>query len=151
MTANRKNALFHLRQILLQRRDALRRALNGDLSMLRELNKAQGSGREFGDVAADSTGNEISMQLAEVEAKELEKVSEALQRFQEGTYGVCTGCGINIPIARLQALPFAALCIKCQTQAERQNSGQLQDDWTKLAGLPSDNGDSQTLVITVVE
>ena len=66
---SRKDAILNMRQILLKRRDALRKALAGDLSLLKEL-RAQNSG-DMVDAALDSVQDEISSQLAEVESREL--------------------------------------------------------------------------------
>jgi RNA polymerase-binding protein DksA len=43
----------------------------------------------------------------------LAKVEEALARIDEGTYGICDVCGEAIPVARLEALPYTKLCVKC--------------------------------------
>lgn len=43
----------------------------------------------------------------------LSKVEEALARIDEGTYGICDVCGEAIPVARLEALPYTKLCVKC--------------------------------------
>ncbi len=48
----------------------------------------------------------------------LNQVNEALARMDAGTYGRCTNCGRPIPLARLKALPYATLCIDCQTKLE---------------------------------
>ena len=66
---SRKDAILNMRQILVKRRDALRKALAGDLSLLKEL-RAQTSG-DMVDAALDSVQDEISSQLAEVESREL--------------------------------------------------------------------------------
>ena len=42
------------------------------------------------------------------------RIDEALQRLEKGTYGSCEECDEEIPAARLQALPFATLCVTCQ-------------------------------------
>ena len=47
-------------------------------------------------------------------------VDEALHAIEEGTYGVCKNCGSLIQKPRLQALPFAKHCIRCQAQLERK-------------------------------
>ena len=132
---NRKDAILNLRQVLIKRRDALRKALAGDLSLLKEL-KAQTSGDVI-DAALDSVQDEISSQLAEVESRELARIETALERIRTGQYGICDGCGCNIPMARLSALPYATACIKCQREAEREGSGHGHDaDWSRLL----DNG-----------
>jgi len=128
---SRKDAILNMRQILLKRRDALRKALAGDLSLLKELS-SQTSG-DVVDFALDSVQDEISSQLAEVESRELARIEYALQRMREGEFGVCEGCGTNIPMARLNALPYATLCIKCQREAEREGAAAGPPvDWGRL-------------------
>ena len=113
----RKDAMMNLRQILIRRRDALRQALAGDLSLLKEL-RQQNSGDVI-DAALDSAQDEISSQLAEVESRELTSIETALERMRKGDYGLCEGCNQVIPLARLQALPYATMCIQCQREAEK--------------------------------
>lgn len=112
----RKEALSNLKAILIRRRDALRSALAGDLSLLQEL-RDQSPG-DVMDAALDSTQDEISSQLAEVESRELAYIENALERMRNGQYGLCEGCGCRIPMARLNALPYATMCIKCQREME---------------------------------
>ena len=117
---SRKDAILNMHQILIKRRDALRKALAGDLSLLKEL-RAQSSG-DVVDAALDSVQDEISSQLAEVESRELARIEYALERMREGQFGICEGCGASIPMARLNALPYATYCITCQREAERQGA-----------------------------
>src|SRR5574340_1850963 len=128
----RKEAILSMHQVLIKRRDALRKALAGDLSLLKEL-RAQTSG-DMVDAALDSAQDEISSQLAEVESRELARIEYALDRMRNGHYGVCEGCGCNIPMARLNALPYATYCIKCQREAERLGTagGPSDVDWSRL-------------------
>jgi len=128
---NRKEAILKMHQVLIKRRDALRKALAGDLSLLKEL-KAQRSG-DVVDAALDSVQDEISSQLAEVESRELARIENALSRMRDGQYGLCEACACNIPMARLNALPYATSCIKCQREAEREGAPNRGDvDWTRL-------------------
>jgi DnaK suppressor protein len=137
---SRKDAILNMRQILLKRRDALRKALAGDLSLLKELS-SQTSG-DVVDFALDSVQDEISSQLAEVESRELARIEYALERMREGQFGVCEGCGTNIPMARLNALPYATLCIKCQREAEREGGAAgTPVDWGRLLDTPGTDVD----------
>jgi DnaK suppressor protein len=43
----------------------------------------------------------------------LRKATNALQRLDQGDYGICESCGIAIPIARLEVLPYTTLCVEC--------------------------------------
>jgi DnaK suppressor protein len=124
---SRKDAVLKLKQVLLNRRAALRAALAGDLSALTELSLATG---ELADVALDSAHEEVTSQMAEVESRELGQIEEALSRMAEGKYGDCDECEKPIPLARLEALPYATHCIKCQVQVEKMGSR----DWSRSSG-----------------
>ena len=133
----RKDSILSMRQTLIMRRDALRTALAGDLSLLKEL-RAQSSGDVI-DAALDSAQDEICSQLAEVESRELSSIENALLRMREGQYGLCEACSVNIPMARLHALPYATLCIDCQREAERQgHSGGHDHDWGRVSDSSGD-------------
>ena len=53
-----------------------------------------------------------------MESRELANIERALEQMREGNYGVCELCSSSIPLARLQALPYATTCINCQREAE---------------------------------
>jgi DnaK suppressor protein len=134
---SRKDAILNMRQVLIKRRDALRKALAGDLSLLKELAEAS---VDVVDAALDSVQDEISSQLAEVESRELSRIEYALERMRNGHFGICEGCGINIPMARLNALPYATCCINCQREAERQGASAGTDvDWGRLLDVPGND------------
>ena len=136
----RTDAILSLRQVLIKRRDALRQALAGDLSLLKELRK-QSSG-DVVDFALDSAQDEISSQLAEVESRELAQIENALELIREGTYGVCEGCTKPIPLARLQALPYATTCIDCQREAEQSGLTPGEGpNWGRLIDVDGDDND----------
>lgn len=133
----RKEAILKMRGVLVNRRDALRKVLAGDLSMLKELR--QHSVGDVVDAAVDSAQDEISSQLAEVESRELASIEKALERIREGSFGVCEGCNGKIPVARLNALPYATYCIDCQREMER--TGELpnaSNDWSRVDDDGSD-------------
>ncbi len=112
----RKDSILKLQSLLVNRRDALRQALAGDLSLLKSLPETTGG--DVVDAALDAAQDEISSKLAEVESRELVQIDSALERFREGGYGDCDVCSNKIPLARLNALPYALTCIDCQRVAE---------------------------------
>ncbi|MEM6799569.1 MAG: TraR/DksA family transcriptional regulator [Planctomycetota bacterium] len=126
----RKDSILKMRDILVTRRDALRKALAGDLSLLTQLRNKSG---DVVDAALDAAQDEISSQLAEVESRELAQIEQALESIRKGTYGLCEVCGSKIPMARLNALPYATMCIECQRASE---NGTLDDrrspDWGRV-------------------
>lgn len=132
---SRKQFLEKMRDVLLKRRDALRKALAGDLSLLKEL---QQSGDEV-DAALDAAQDELSSRLAEVESRELAQIENALERMRSGTYGVCEMTGKSIPQARLQALPYATMCIEAAREVERLKAeGVHPEDWSRLIEVGGD-------------
>ncbi|MEM7783830.1 MAG: TraR/DksA family transcriptional regulator [Planctomycetota bacterium] len=114
---SRTKTIQKIHEILTQRHEALRQAINGDDSLLKEMSR--NSGGDVVDFASENSFGEMSSQLAEVEHRELQNVELALLKMKDGTYGKCDGCAGNIPLARLQALPYASLCIKCKLAAEK--------------------------------
>ena len=146
MTARNTGAVAKIQQLLLRRRDALRQTLAGELSTLKEFKK----GDEV-DVAIDSAQNEISSHLAEAESRELAAVEAALERIREGYYGQCDGCGGKIPKARLEALPYATLCINCQREMEETGELANRPDWTKLPALDLDGEDEKEVSFDDIE
>ncbi len=67
----------------------------------------------------DDFDREFALNLMSTEQESVFEIDSALRRIKEGTYGMCDFCGCPIEKARLQALPFARMCIKCQSASER--------------------------------
>ncbi len=120
----RKDSILKLHTLLVNRRDALRKALAGDLSLLKAL--PEQTGGDVIDAALDAAQDEISSKLAEVESRELVQIDTAIERIGEGTYGQCDVCNNKIPLARLNALPYAMTCIDCQRAVET-HGGSIAD------------------------
>jgi len=112
----RKDSILKLKSLLMLRRDAMRQALAGDLSMLKSL--PEQTGGDVVDAALDAVQDEISSKLAEVESRELAQIESALELIRQNKYGECEICQGKIPLARLNALPYATTCIECQRAAE---------------------------------
>ena len=133
----RKDSILKLRDLLLKRRDALRKALAGDLSMLKSLREQIGG--DVVDAALDSAQDEISSKLAEVESRELAHIENALELIRQGKYGLCEVCGGKIPLARLNALPYAVNCIECQRASESAGpGGNYAGDWSRVMDVTTD-------------
>ena len=70
------------------------------------------------DTATVTYDRELDYTLEENSEHVLADINEALERIDNGTYGVCTNCGKQIAPERLEARPWATLCIDCQRQRE---------------------------------
>jgi DnaK suppressor protein len=76
--------------------------------------------------SVDDFVREVDFALMQMKSETLQRIDQAIQRLEAGTYGLCDECEGEIAEARLKALPFAPLCRRCQeeqesrTQAERE-------------------------------
>ena len=85
-------------------------------------------GSPFGkreEEATESLEVEKRLALEKRIREQLAEVEHALQKFQEGTYGLCDSCGQPIDPARLEALPQASLCLNCKTRQTKDAKGKL--------------------------
>ncbi|MGH7441138.1 MAG: TraR/DksA family transcriptional regulator [bacterium] len=73
---------------------------------------------DLADQASDSYDRDVANSLSETERGRLSAVEHALQRVDDGNYGLCKSCSKAIPLARLRVLPFAQLCVPCQQGEE---------------------------------
>jgi RNA polymerase-binding protein DksA len=72
------------------------------------------------DTATETYDRELDYTLEENSEHVLAEIDAALKRIEDGTYGICTNCGKQIAEERLEARPWATLCIDCQRQRERR-------------------------------
>lgn len=70
------------------------------------------------DQALRTFERDRSVFVMEMRNRKRQAFDEALTRLREGTYGICAECGIDINEKRLQAVPFAKLCVACQSRTE---------------------------------
>ena len=77
--------------------------------------------KDLADIASDDIDKKMLKTLEAQELKRLQLIDTALSRIQNGHYGKCMKCGKKIPEERLEAIPYAFLCIQCKSQDERRN------------------------------
>jgi RNA polymerase-binding protein DksA len=76
------------------------------------------SDNHLAETASATLGREIDYTLGDNAEQVLSEIDAALQRIDDRTYGICFNCGNEIPQARLEANPWASLCIDCKRKAE---------------------------------
>ena len=118
--------LEHFRKLLQERREAVAAALdNLHKENARSLEDETGelvsgsADQHMADTATETVEREIGNTLEEHDERLLEAIDAALQRIEDGTYGKCVNCGAQIPEERLEAMPWATLCIECKRKEER--------------------------------
>jgi DnaK suppressor protein len=77
--------------------------------------------KDFADVASDDIDRKMIEALGSQDIKRLRAIDAALSRINLGRYGICMKCNKKIPPERLQAIPYAVLCVDCQKGEERRN------------------------------
>lgn len=75
---------------------------------------------DMGDQATAETDRNFMLRLRSREQKLIKKIDEALDRIDNGTFGICDDCGMEINIKRLDARPVTTLCMECKTQQEEE-------------------------------
>ena len=69
--------------------------------------------KDFAEQATQSENDDVLAALDDEAQKMVMQIDTALTRIEEGRYGICAKCGIQIPVERLKVAPFADLCISC--------------------------------------
>ncbi len=105
---------------------ALRARLQLDMTQMEDnaLNKDHATMTSMPNHMAElGSGNfdqELTLGLLRGDQNALDQIDQALERIDDGSYGRCVTCGSTIPKSRLEAIPFAAECVRC---AARQEEG----------------------------
>jgi len=99
---------------------------------------------EIGDLvdqAGDERDRELSLLLTGRDQEKLMAINEALEKLEEGTYGICEECGDKIGQGRLKVMPLAKFCVTCQSKLEREmNLQKKAEEELKYRGLAFASG-----------
>jgi len=77
--------------------------------------------KDFADIASDDMDRKMLETIGSKDMKRMKLIDSAIGRIEQGKYGLCMKCGKKIPRERLTAIPYALLCIECQSADERRN------------------------------
>jgi RNA polymerase-binding protein DksA len=77
--------------------------------------------KDLADVASDDIDRKMIEAMGSQELRRLGMIDSALTRIKQGKYGLCMKCGKKIPHERLEAIPYALMCIECKTAEEKRN------------------------------
>ncbi len=119
-----------LHKMLIGKRQEIIREIEESLgqSLTEDQQRRLESARDVGDQALMDLERELGISLMEMRNRRRQSIDEALTRLHEGTYGICAECGIEISEKRLQAVPFAKLCVECQSRAELLEKIEREED-----------------------
>ena len=77
--------------------------------------------KDLADVASDDIDRKMIEAMGSQELRRLGMIDSAITRIRQGKYGLCMKCGKKIPHERLEAIPYALMCIECKTAEEKRN------------------------------
>ena len=112
----REKKVQEIKKDLLDKKKAL---LAGAMEALNEL-PGQTVFPDLGDQATAEIDTNFMLRLKGRERKLLKKIDEAIERIDEGIFGICEKCGEEINIKRLEARPVTTMCIECKTLQEEE-------------------------------
>jgi DnaK suppressor protein len=111
--AKQQQALYRARAERLEEADALK-AEADQMALDAEPGDTQFDD-ESGEGSTTAVDRERDLALSAQARAEVVEIDVALDKIDEGTYGVCDKCGKSIPKARLEVIPWAALCVNCKS------------------------------------
>ena len=136
----RKAFLKSARETLESMKAQLLAEIQQDLKQGRETSKDEGM--DTYDLASEEREREISFILTDRDRGKLQAIEDALDRIEEGSYGVCESCEQEIAEGRLQAMPFTRLCVQCQadreTEAKQNRRGEDDRTYRRLGATDLD-------------
>jgi len=106
---------------------ALRARLQGDMIQMedsalnKDCSKTTSMPNDMAELGSSNFDQEFTLSLLGSEMDALDQIDAALKRMADGTFGRCEECSELIPRVRLQAIPYAALCVRCASQQEEDH------------------------------
>lgn len=100
-------------------RSQLTHSLKGSTAEVKTPDEATGYSQHQADQGTDDFDRTISLELTSKEYGILRQIDRALEKITENTYGVCDITGEDIPLARLDAVPYATMTVKAQEKFEK--------------------------------
>ena len=115
----KKNEVAQFKKRLLELRGQITMALNGTTQEVTEPNQSKGYSQHQADEGTDDFVKNINLEVSSKELTLLRQIDRALEKIEEDTYGICDLTGEEIPLKRLEAIPYATMTLKAQEQFEK--------------------------------
>ncbi|MBQ4379449.1 MAG: TraR/DksA family transcriptional regulator [Treponema sp.] len=109
-----------MQTVLVEQKEQILKSLADKHSEYKKMVESGEPGDEV-DIASDAIDGALLESLGAQDAKRLQAINNALDRIRLNKYGVCPRCKKEIPVARLEAIPYAVMCVACQSENERRN------------------------------
>jgi DnaK suppressor protein len=114
-----KSKVEEFKKRLLQMRIQLTHTLEGTTREVKRPDEATGYSQHQADQGTDDFDRTISLEVTTKEYQLLRQIERALEKIEDNTYGICDVSGEEIPLARLEAVPYATMTVKAQERFEK--------------------------------
>ena len=115
----KKKQIEEFKERLLLLKKKLTQVLSGTKQEVQETDDSKGYSQHQADKGTDDFGRIISLELSNNEKEILRHVERALEKIEEGTYGICDISEMPIPLKRLEAVPYANMTVEAQGRLEK--------------------------------
>lgn len=115
----KKPEIAKFKKRLEELRAQLLRTLQGSTADVKTPDEATGYSQHQADQGTDDFDRTISLEVTSKEFKILKQIDRALEKIEEDTYGICDISAEEIPMARLDAIPYATMTVKSQEKVEK--------------------------------
>lgn len=115
----KKSEIEHFKKRLLQLKADLMRSVQGTKEAVTQPDEAKGYSQHSADEGTDDFVKNINLEVTNKEFGVIRQIDRALEKIEEGTYGVCDITNEEIPLKRLEAIPYATMTVKAQEKFEK--------------------------------
>ncbi len=125
------------KDMLLKMREELLQEIAENVKMEKE--HLQEAIADMYDLADDERERQLSILLCDRDREKLNQIDEALERIENGSYGICEECGCKISEKRLEVMPFARYCVPCKDKIEKSEKYlRSQEEVFRYRGIVKD-------------
>ncbi|MBJ7449910.1 MAG: TraR/DksA family transcriptional regulator [Parachlamydiales bacterium] len=117
--ALKKSEIAKFKQRLIELREQLLHTLQGSTQEVKRPDDATGYSQHQADQGTDDFDRTINLEVTTKEFKMLKQIDRALEKIEENTYGICDITEEEIPLARLEAIPYATMTVSAQDKFEK--------------------------------
>lgn len=117
--ALKKNEIAQFKKRLLDLRAQIMQAIEGSKKEVTAPDEAKGYSQHSADEGTDDFVKQINLEVTNKEFSLLRQIDRALEKIEEGSYGICDITEEEIPLKRLEAIPYATMTVKAQEKFEK--------------------------------
>ena len=115
----KKSEIARFKERLLEMRSQITKLLDGAKKEVTSSDASKGYSQHSADEGTDDFVKSVNLELTSKEYAVLRQIDRALEKIEEGTYGICDVSEEEIPLKRLEAIPYASMTVAAQGKMEK--------------------------------